>query len=74
PEGESWHQNPSGDYVKNTVGGEGDAQWSTLFKILQDAGYGGTVSLEVTDPADIKGSVIQGVANLKRILAEVKNS
>ncbi len=73
-EGEDWRQIPSGQYVKRAVGGEGDAQWSELFRILKDAGYNGTISLEVTDPADIKGSVARGAANLKRIIAEVEAS
>jgi hypothetical protein len=27
-------------------------QWSTLFIILKQAGYTGTISLEITDPND----------------------
>jgi len=52
------------------VGGEGDMQWPLVFSILRDAGFDGTVSLEVSLPDDIHGSVREGVANLKRILAE----
>jgi sugar phosphate isomerase/epimerase len=67
-----WRQIPSGEYVKRSIGGEGDAQWLEVFSILRDAGYDGTISLETSDPADIKGSVIKGVANLRRIIAQVE--
>jgi len=71
-EGEEWHETARGEWVKRAVGGEGDAQWPELFTILRDAGYDGTISLEVSDPADIKGSVAQGVANLRRIIAQIE--
>ena len=71
-EGEQWRETARGEWVKRAVGGEGDAQWPELFGILKDAGYDGTISLEVSDPNDIRGSVAQGVANLRRIIAEVE--
>ena len=71
PKGEGWREIPSGEYVKRSVGGEGDTQWSEVFRILKEAGYDGTISLEVSDPADIKGSVAKGVANIKRVIAEI---
>ena len=40
----------------------------SMFTILKQAGYTGTISLKITDPNDIKGSI----ANIKRILAEVE--
>ena len=70
--GGEWRQIPSGQYIKRAIGGEGDMQWPELFAILKNAGYTGTISLEVSDPADIKGSVTRGVANLKRVIAEVE--
>ena len=69
--GEEWRQIPTGEYVKRAVGGEGDAQWPELFAILRDAGYQGVISLEISDPADIRGSVAKGVANINRALAEM---
>jgi sugar phosphate isomerase/epimerase len=71
PKGEGWHQIPSGEYTRRAVGGEGDTQWREVFSILKNAGYNGTISLEVSDPDDIKGSVARGVANIKRIIAEL---
>ena len=71
-EGDEWRQIPTGEYARRAIGGEGDMQWSTLFTILKQAGYTGTISLEITDPNDIKGSIAKGVANIKRILAEVE--
>jgi inosose dehydratase len=68
-EEEGWRQIPSGEYVKSAVGGEGDSQWPEVFRILKNAGYDGAISLEVSDPDDIKGSVAKGVANLRRIIA-----
>ncbi|MFC1712379.1 sugar phosphate isomerase/epimerase family protein [Candidatus Poribacteria bacterium] len=70
-EGEGWRQIPSGEYTRRSVGGEGDTQWKEVFSILKEAGYDGTISLEVSDPADIKGSVAKGVANIKRVIAEI---
>ena len=70
-QGDEWREIPTGEYVKRAVGGEGDAQWPELFRILNDAGYQGTISLEVSDPADIRASVAKGVANIRRILGEV---
>ena len=66
-----WRQLPTGGYVKRAVGGEGDTQWSKVFRILRNAGYDGAISLEVSDPDDIKGSVAKGVANLRQIIANV---
>jgi len=71
-EGDQWRQIPTGQYVKRAIGGEGDAQWAEVFSILKEAGYDGTISLEVSDPADIRGSVAKGVANVKRIIGEVE--
>jgi sugar phosphate isomerase/epimerase len=71
-EGAEWRQIPSGEYVKRAIGGEGDAQWLEVFRILKDAGYDGTISLETSDPGDIKGSVTKGVANLRRVIAQVE--
>jgi len=70
---EGWREIPSGEYVKRSVGGEGDTQWSEVFRILKEAGYDGTISLEVSDPADIKGSVAKGVANIKRVIAGLRS-
>jgi len=67
-----WMPIPSGEYIKRAVGGEGDMQWPLVFQILKDAGYNGAICLEVSDPADIKGSVAKGVANIKRIIAQVE--
>ncbi len=70
PQDDSWRQAPNGQYIKNAIGGEGDSDWPQIIRILKDAGYDGTVSLEVVDPDDILGSITTGVANLKRVVAE----
>jgi len=69
--GEDWREIPTGQYVKRATGGEGDAQWPELFTILKDAEYDGAISLEISDPADIRGSVARGVANIRRVLTEI---
>lgn len=71
-EAEGWRNTRAGEWVRSTVGGEGDMQWPLIFSILRDAGYDGTLSLEISLPDDIFGSVRQGVANLNRIIAEVE--
>lgn len=71
---EGWTQIPTGEYIRRTVGGEGDTQWPVVFRILRDARYDGTISLEVSDPADIKTSVARGVANIRRIIAEMEEA
>lgn len=70
---EGWRQIPSGEYVKRSTGGEGNSQWREVFHILKNVGYDGTISLEVSDPADIRGSVARGVANIRRIIAELNS-
>jgi sugar phosphate isomerase/epimerase len=72
---DTWRQvAPHTPWCKSAVGGEGDAEWTTLLEILRDAGYDGTVSLEVSIADDVFGSVRQGVANLKRAIAQVEAS
>jgi sugar phosphate isomerase/epimerase len=72
PESEGWRQSLAGDcWIKNAVGGTGDADWPTLFGILNDAGYDGTISLETVDPLDIRGSIREGVSNINRVIAEL---
>ncbi len=70
-QGEDWRQIPTGQFVKRAVGGDGDTQWPKLFTILRDAGYKGTISLEISIPGDERSSVARGVANIKRILGEI---
>ena len=56
-EGDGWRELPPGEYSKSAIGGEGDADWPQVFKILKEAGYDGTISLEVTGPDDILGGI-----------------
>ncbi len=69
--GEDWSRIPTGEYVKRAIGGEGDADWLALFTILKDAGYQGTISLEISIPGDERHSVAQGVANIRKILRQI---
>jgi len=73
-EGEGWREIPSGEYVKRAVGGEGNSGWQEIFSILKDAGYDGTISLEISDPADIFGSVAKGVDNIRLVIAQIDKS
>jgi sugar phosphate isomerase/epimerase len=69
PESDGWRQSLAGDcWIKNAVGGTGDADWPTLFGIVKDAGYDGTISLEVVDPKDIEGSIREGVSNINKVI------
>ena len=70
-EGDDWREIPTGEWVKRAVGGSGDAQWPQMLAILKAAGYDGTISLEISLPDDIQGSVAQGVANLRRLIASL---
>lgn len=72
--GEGWQEIPTGESVRRATGGAGDAQWPVVFAILKDAGYAGTVSLEISLPEDIEASVAHGVENLRRVLAELEGS
>ena len=65
---EGWIQIPTGEYIRPTTGGKGDARWREVFQTLKEAGYDGVISLEVVDREDIEGSVIEGVANIRRII------
>ncbi|MCD6361879.1 MAG: sugar phosphate isomerase/epimerase [Armatimonadetes bacterium] len=71
-EAEGWRETRAHEWIKPAVGGTGDMQWPLLISIIHEAGYDGTVSLEISLPEDIPGSVRQGVANLQRVLAEVE--
>ncbi len=68
PQDDSWRQAPNGQYLKNAIGGEGDADWPRIVRLLKDAGYDDTVSLEVVDLNDILASITKGVENLKRVI------
>ncbi len=68
----NWRRTRADEWVRSTVGGEGDMQWPLIFSILRDAGYDGTISLEISLPTDIFGSVRDGVMNLNRIITEVE--
>lgn len=70
PEEEGWNEIPSGEFIKRATGGEGNMGWPEVFTILHQAGYTGTISLEVSDPADIHGSVARGVANIKKLIGQ----
>jgi len=73
-EAEGWRHTlakDSQEWFHPCVGGTGDLNWPLVFSILRDAGYDGTISLEVSLPDDIFGSVREGVANIKRVIAEI---
>ncbi|HCA45832.1 MAG TPA: hypothetical protein DEP45_00350 [Armatimonadetes bacterium] len=73
-EAEGWRRTlaaEAGEWFKPCVGGEGSLDWPLTFGILRDAGYDGTISLEVSLPDDIFGSVREGVSNIKRVIAEI---
>ena len=72
PESEGWHPSLAGDcWIRNAVGGTGDADWPTLFGILKNADYDGTISLEVVDQKDIRGSIREGVRNINKVIASL---
>lgn len=71
PNEDGWNEIPTGEYIKRATGGEGDMGWPEVFTILHDAGYTGTISLEVSDPADIHGSVAKGVSNIKNLTDQI---
>jgi sugar phosphate isomerase/epimerase len=71
PNEDGWTEIPTGEYIKRATGGEGDMGWQEVFTILHNAEYTGTISLEISDPADIYGSVAKGVANIKNMIAQV---
>jgi sugar phosphate isomerase/epimerase len=73
PGQDGWTQIPTGEYIKRATGGEGDMGWQEVFTLLDQAKYRGTISLEVSDPADIYGSVAKGVANIKRVIDQVSS-
>lgn len=74
-EQEGWRKTlaeDSTEWFHPCVAGTGDMQLPLILSILRDAGYDGTISLEVSLPDDIPGSVREGVANLNRIIAEIQ--
>jgi len=71
PNEAGWNEIPTGEYIKRATGGEGDMGWSEVFTILHEAGYTGTISLEISDPTDIYGSVARGVSNINALIQKV---
>jgi len=55
-----------GTYWRYTIPGHGQARWLDIFRLLQDAGYGGCVCIELEDAnfngteAEAKSGLIQG--------------
>jgi len=72
-EAEGWRKTPADEWIRPCIGGTGEMQWPLLFSIIHEAGFDGTVSLEISLANDIPGSVREGVANLTRILGEVES-
>lgn len=76
-EEEGWRRTLAEDSVewfRPCVAGTGDMDLPKVFSIVHDAGYDGTISLEISLPDDIFGSVREGVANINRIIAEVEGT
>jgi sugar phosphate isomerase/epimerase len=74
-EDEGWRKTLAEDAVEwfhPCVAGTGDMQLPLIFSILRDAGYDGTISLEVSLPDDIGGTVREGVANINQIIADIE--
>ncbi len=74
-EEEGWRKTLAEDAVEwfhPCVAGTGDMQLPEVVSILRDAGYDGTISLEVSLPDDIPGSVREGVANINSMIADVE--
>lgn len=71
-EADDWTKTHADEWIQRVVGGEGDVQWPELFSIIHDAGYDGNISLEISLPDDIFGSVRQGVRNRKSTIAQVE--
>ncbi|MFO8082531.1 MAG: sugar phosphate isomerase/epimerase family protein [Armatimonadota bacterium] len=70
-EEEGWRKTLAEDSIEwfhPCVAGTGDMELTKVFSILRDADYDGTISLEVSLPDDIFGSVREGVANINRII------
>jgi len=74
-EEEGWRKTlpqDSQEWYRPCVAGTGDMQLPTIFSIVHEAGYDGTISLEVSLADDIFGTVREGVANLNRIIGEIE--
>jgi len=67
---EGWTQNAAGEYMQRVPAGAGDAGWPEMLGILREHGYTGTVSVEISLPDDVKGSVAEGVTNIARLIAK----
>ena len=60
-----------GNYFAGTVVGEGDIPVKRCLKILKQAGYDGIVSLEYEGSEDCLTGIARGLANVRKILAEI---
>ncbi len=68
PPGEGWGMTRGGNYFRGAIIGHGNVPIGQCIRILKNAGYDGTLSIEFEGMEDVLSGIRIGLANLRRII------
>lgn len=69
--GDGWHHTPGGRYLLGSIVGYGDLDMRSIVKGIKASGYDGFISIEFEGIEECLMACERGLANAKRIFAEV---
>lgn len=69
--GDGWHHTPGGRYLLGSIVGYGDLDMRAIIKGIKECGYDGFISIEFEGIEECLMACEKGLANAKRIFAEV---
>lgn len=69
--GDGWFRSKGGKYLRGAIVGNGDLDTYSVMKSIKDSGYDGYASIEFEGDEDWRIGTTRGLANAKRIYAEV---
>jgi sugar phosphate isomerase/epimerase len=67
-----WFLSRGGNYLRGAIIGHGDVPLVTCLRIFKRAGYAGVLSIEFEGMEDVMLGISTGLANLRRLVEEVK--
>ena len=70
--GTGWFLSRGGNYLRGAIIGHGDVPLVQCLRILKRAGYDGVLSIEFEGMEDVLLGIETGLANLRRLVEEVK--
>ncbi|MGI8867831.1 MAG: sugar phosphate isomerase/epimerase family protein [Mycobacteriales bacterium] len=69
--GEGWFRSRGGKYLRGAIVGNGDIDTYAVMKSIKESGYDGLATIEFEGDEDWRIGTTRGLANAKRIYAEV---